>query len=95
MMMGARACHPVALVELGRGQIWMVHVDGWAEVELGRFRGQQACTRYTTHPTNTENLAIKEWEQEDYAARYHLSRQLLDYIFIGLINHKTAKGRWD
>jgi len=49
-MMGARARRPVALVESGRGRIRMVHADGRAEVELGRFRGQQACTRYSTPP---------------------------------------------
>jgi len=47
------------------------------------------------HLTNAESQTIKEWEKEDCAARYHLSRQLPDHIFIGLIDHKTAKGRWD
>ena len=37
MKMGAYACCPVVLVELGRGWIQMVHADGWAEVELGWF----------------------------------------------------------
>jgi len=48
-----------------------------------------------SHPTNAENQTIKEWEKEDCTTWYHLSRQLLDYIFIGLIDHKTAKGWWD
>jgi len=47
------------------------------------------------HLTNAESQSIKEWEKEDRAARYHLSRRLPDHIFIGLIDHKTAKGRWD
>jgi len=47
------------------------------------------------HPTSAENQAIKDWEQEDCATRYHLSRQLPDHIFIGLVDHKTVKGRWD
>jgi len=64
---------------------------------LGHFDGTTICPvpKDTAHPTNTEKQAIKEWEQEDRAARYHLSRQLPDCIFIGLIDHKMAKARWD
>jgi len=36
----------------------------------GHFDGTTTCPilKDATHPTNTENLAIKEWEQEDCAA---------------------------
>jgi len=46
-MMGARARSPVASVESGVGRIRVVHVDGRAEVEMGQFRGQHACMRYS------------------------------------------------
>jgi len=64
---------------------------------LGHFDGTTMCPvpKDAAHLTNVESQTIKEWEKEDCAARYHLSRRLPDHIFIGLIDHKTAKGRWD
>jgi len=63
----------------------------------GHFDGTTMCPipKDAAYLTNAESQTIKEWEKEDCATQYHLSRQLLDHIFIGLINHKTAKGRWD
>jgi len=63
--------------------------------QWGHFDGttMHPILKNATHPTNMEKQAIKEWEQEDHAVQYHLSRQLPDYIFIGLTNHKTAKGQ--
>jgi len=63
----------------------------------GHFDGTTMCPvlKDAAHLTNAESQTIKEWEKEDRTTRYHLSRWLPDHIFIGLIDHKTAKGRWD
>jgi len=63
----------------------------------GHFDGTTICPilKDAAHLTNVESQTIKEWEKEGCAVQYHLSRWLPDHIFLGLINHKTAKGRWD
>ena len=64
----------------------------------GHFDGTAMCPipKDAAHPTNTENQAIKEWEREDAAARYHLFRNLPPQIVLCLLDcPKTAKARWD
>ena len=63
----------------------------------GHFDGTSTCPvqRDAAQPTVDEIKAIKVWEQEDCAMRYHLSRQLPDFIFIGLVDHKMVKVQWD
>ena len=64
----------------------------------GHFDGTAVCPipKDVAHPTNTENQAIKEWEREDAAARYHLFRKLPLQIVVCLADcPKTAKARWD
>jgi len=63
----------------------------------GHFDGTQACPtpKDAANPTFAERQATKEWQRQDVVVRGHLSPRLPDQIFIQLINHKTAKGRWD
>ena len=63
----------------------------------GHFDGTNACPipKDAACPTTAEGQAIKEWKREDGMAQGLLSPRLPDCIFIHLINHKTAKARWD
>jgi len=63
----------------------------------GHFDGTNTCPvpKDAAHPTNTESEAIKEWKREDVMVQGLLSLRLPDRIFIQLIDHKMAKGRWD
>ena len=63
----------------------------------GHFDGTQACPtpKDAANPTFVERQATKEWQCQDVVVRGHLSPRLLDWIFIRLVNHKTAKGHWE
>ena len=63
----------------------------------GHFDGTTTCPvpKGAAHPMNAESEAIKEWKREDVMVRGLLSPRLPDRIFIRLIDHKTAKGRWE
>ena len=62
----------------------------------GHFDGTTTCPvpKDAAHPTNTESEAIKEWKHKDVTVQGLLSPRLPDRIFIRLIDHKMAKGRW-
>jgi len=63
----------------------------------GHFDGTNTCPvpKDAAHPTNAESETIKEWNREDVVVRGLLSPRLPDWIFLRLIDHKTAKGRWE
>ena len=63
----------------------------------GHFSG--TTTRLTPKdaacPTSAERQAIKEGKREDGIVRGLMSPRLPHCIFVHLINHKSAKARWD
>jgi len=63
----------------------------------GHFNGTNTCPvpKDAAHPTNAESKAIKVWKRKDVVIRGLLSPRLPDWIFLRLIDHKTAKGRWE
>jgi len=63
----------------------------------GHFYGTNTCPvpKDAAHPMNVESETIKEWNCKDVVVQGLLSPRLPDWIFIQLVDHKTAKGHWE